>query len=134
MGVIAKNKNEIRFYYSSESSIGKQALGFIHSSDKKVLDIDISKTKVTGTQWAEIAAGLGKEIHQIIDTSHPDFINRYGTNLQMDDGHDWLKILEKAPSVLQRPILVNGDSYIQIEAPPDVKKYLDNESAQVDES
>src|SRR5690606_21035910 len=134
MGVIAKNKNEIRFYYSSESSVGKQVLGFIHSSDKKVLDIDISKTKVTGTQWAEIARGLDKEIRELIDTSHPDFIHHYGRDVQMDDGHDWLKILENTPSVLQRPIIVNGDRYIQIFAPPDVKKFLDEESAQIEDN
>lgn len=129
MGVIAKNNKEIRFYYSSDSSLGKQALGFIHSSDKKVLAIDISKTKVTGTQWAEIAKGLGKEIQELVDTSHPDFINRYGRDVQLADGHDWLKVLEKTPSVLQRPIIVNGEHYIQVFAPSDVAKYLEVESS-----
>lgn len=68
MGVIATNKNEIRFYYSSLSSIGKQAMAFILASDKKVLAIDVSKTKVTGTQWVELANGLGMEVYQLIDT------------------------------------------------------------------
>jgi arsenate reductase-like glutaredoxin family protein len=128
MGVIATNKNEIRFYYSSLSSIGKQAMAFILASDKKVLAIDVSKTKVTGTQWVELANGLGMEVYQLIDTDHPDFINRYGTELRIDDQHDWLKILEKNPSVLQRPIIVNGTTFVQIVKPPDVKVFLDRES------
>lgn len=129
MGVIATNKNEIRFYYSSLSSIGKQALAFILASDKKILAIDVSKTKITGTQWVEIASGLGLEVNQLIDTDHPDFINQYGTKVKIDDQHDWLKILEKNPSVLQRPIIVNGTTFIQIVKPPDVKVFLEREES-----
>lgn len=133
MGVIATNKNEIRFYYSSSSSIGKQALAFILASDKKILPIDVSKTKITGTQWVEISKGLGIEVDQLIDRDHPDFINHYGTEVKIDDQHDWLKILEKTPSVLQRPIIVSGTTFIQIMEPSEVKVYLDRESAQIEE-
>ena len=132
MGVIAKHKNEIRFYYSSSTSTGKQALALILASEKKVLEIDIAKTKVTGTQWAEIASGLGKQIHELMDTSHPDFIKAYGTGVVMDDQHEWLKILEKNPSVFQRPIIVNGDTYVQLEEPAQVKRILDVERNQID--
>lgn len=130
MGVISKDKHQIKFYYSSASSIGKQAMAYIQSSEKKILSIDVSKTKVTGTQWTEIAEGLGIKVQGLIDVSHPDFINQYGDKVEIDDEHDWLKILEKNPLVLQCPIIVNGNFHLQIKQPADVKKFLDRESAQ----
>lgn len=53
MGTIATNKKKLTFYYHPESSIGKQAYVFALASNKKNLAINISKTKITGTQWLE---------------------------------------------------------------------------------
>ncbi|WP_343487335.1 hypothetical protein [Allomuricauda sp. d1] len=132
MGVIATDKREIKFYYSSASSIGKQALGYVQSSDKEVMNIDVCKTNMTGTQWAEIAAGLGKKVHQLIDVSHPDFINEYGEEVEIEDEHDWMKILEKTPSVLKYPIIVSEETYLQVKQPSDAKIFLDGDSAEIE--
>jgi arsenate reductase-like glutaredoxin family protein len=129
MGVISKNEHQIKFYYSSASSIGKQALAYVQSSERKVLTIDVLKTDVTGTQWTEIASGLGKKVKELIDLGHPDFINQYGDKVDIPDEHDWLKILEGMPSALQCPIIVNGNFYLQIVQPSDVKKFLDREES-----
>ena len=129
MGVLATNTREIRFYYHSGNSIGRQVLGYIHSSDKKVLEIDVAATKVTGTQWLELAHGLGVGVQELIDVSHPDFVKTYGKDVTPDDERDWLMILEKSPSLLKYPIIVSGDTYRQIKTPADVKIYLDAERA-----
>ena len=60
MGVIAMDKKQLTLYYSSENSLGKQVHAYVKSSGKDQLTIDISKTNITGTQWAELADGLGK--------------------------------------------------------------------------
>ena len=78
MGVIATNKREIKLFYNAETNKGMQTLAYLKSSQKKVLDIDLSKTKVTGTQWTELAKLLGKPIKDLINTEHPDFIKKYG--------------------------------------------------------
>lgn len=131
MGVIAGDKREIRFYYNSESSIGKQALGYIKSSEKNVLEIDVSKTKVTATQWAELASGLNKSPSELIDTEHPDFINNYGNDVNLSDENEWLNLLENQPIVLKQPIIVNGEDFQQIDSPADVKKILGVDSASI---
>ncbi len=80
MGVISTDDRKISIYYHSGTSIGKQAYAYTQASEKKLLGIDISKTNVTGTQWAELADGLGVEISELIQQDHPDFKATYGAD------------------------------------------------------
>lgn len=128
MGVIATNDREVKFYYSSVTSIGKQALGYIRASDKKILEIDIAKTKVTGTQWSELASRLGKPVGKLINTDHPDFIAAYGKATNIVDDNDWFNILHNCPQAFHQPILVNKDRTLQITTPSEIASFLDTES------
>jgi len=132
MGVISTDKRKISIYYHSGTSIGKQAYAYTHASEKKLLGIDISKTNVTGTQWAELADGLGLKISELIQTDHPDFKQKYGNNTPDMEPHDWLKILEKEPQLLKFPIVIFGEKYIQIKSASDFKKYIEADSAGLD--
>ncbi|NDV16831.1 hypothetical protein GO009_12415 [Muricauda sp. TY007] len=127
MGVIATNKREIKLFYNAETNKGMQTLAYLKSSKKKVLDIDLSKTKVTGTQWTELAKLLDKPIKELINTEHPDFINNYGENPDLHSDEDWLKVMENNPKVITQPILVNGDKAIQIDTPSKVMSFLEDE-------
>lgn len=128
MGVIATNKNEIILYYSSESTIGKQTLAYVSASEKKILAIDISKTKVTGTQWAEIASGLNVSISELINTEHPDFIKVYSNEKVDLEEHDWLRILDKHPETLVCPIIIIEDEFHMIKSPSDFVKYMESDT------
>jgi|SRR5690554_5049197 len=124
MGVISTNDRKIILYYHSGTSLGKQTLGYVMASKRKLLSIDISKTKVTGTQWAEIADNLHIKISDLINREHPDFVEIYGSEPIDLDQHDWMKVLEKNPQVLTYPIVINGNEYLQIRNPSDFTKYL----------
>lgn len=128
MGIIADDKREIRFFYNSQSSLGKRALGYIRASNKKVLDIDVINTKVTATQWAELATGLNKHASELVDKEHPDFINEFGKNVDLSDEHDWLDLLENQPHILKQPIILNGKDFKQIKSPSEVNRFLKSES------
>lgn len=128
MGVIATNNRELNLYYNANSSIGMQTLAFVQASKKKVLAVDLSKTKVTGTQWAELADLLGIPIKDLINTEHPDFIKLYGKDNDLEGDDDWIKVLQKNPSVVTQPILVNGNKAMQVNTPSDVMVFLDEES------
>ncbi|WP_306014692.1 MULTISPECIES: arsenate reductase family protein [unclassified Allomuricauda] len=127
MGVIATNEREIKLFYNAETNKGMQTLAYLKSSQKKVLDIDLSKTKVTGTQWTELAKLLGKPIKDLINTEHPDFIKKYGENPELPDDEDWLKLMENNPKVVTQPILVNGDQAVQIDTPSEVMQFIEDE-------
>ena len=132
MGTIAKHKNQIRLYYSSENSLGQQLDAYVSSSEKKMLSIDISKTEVTGTQWTEIAEGLGIEVSELIGTDHPDFKKKYGEDHINLKTNDWLKILENNPQLLKYPIALNGKDYIRLESSAAFKKFMEDDSAGID--
>lgn len=124
MGVISKDDRKIILYYHSGTRLGKQTLGYVVASKRKLLPIDISRTKVTGTQWAEIADNLHIQVSDLIDREHPDFVEKYGSEPLDLDAHDWMKILEKNPQVLTYPIVINGNEYLQIRNPSDFTKYM----------
>jgi len=134
MGVIAKDENQITLYYNSETSLGKQTLGYVESSEQDVLTIDISKTNVTGTQWAEIANNLKVGIGCLVDQDHPDFKEAYGSDAVNLDEHDWLRILEKTPSALAYPVMIQGEQTVAIKSPSDVMKYIESDSSGIEKT
>lgn len=124
MGVIGTDDRKIILYYHSGTTLGKQTLGYVVASKRKLLPVDISKTKVTGTQWVELAHNLHLDISDLINKEHPDFIKNYGSEPIDLEPQDWLKILEKTPEVLTYPIVINGNEYLQIRNPSDFSKFM----------
>ncbi len=124
MGVLAKDHRQITLYYHSDTSLGKQTLAYVSSSKMKIHSIDISQTKVTPTQWTEIAEGLHLKISDLVNTSHPDFTNVYGKDTLDLDVNGWLTVLEKTPKAIAFPILLKGDTYFKIENPSDIAEIL----------
>lgn len=127
MGIIATDKNELKLYYNSETTLGKQTLAYVRSSNKKVFEIDISKTKIPGSHWAEIAAGVGIAIHELIDTNHPNFIKAYGKEKVDLEEQDWLRVLEKHPETLAHPIIIDGNTFHVLKTPTDFIKFQDSD-------
>lgn len=115
MGVIATDKNKATLFYHPDTELGRRMNAYVSSSDMPALTIDLSQTKVTGTQWADIASKLNKEIPDLIETQHPDFVKHYGEDPVDMDEHDWLKVIENHPELIIHPILIKGNTYIQIE-------------------
>ncbi len=131
MTSIATNKNEVILYYNSNTSLGKQTLPYVEDAGKDIRTVDISKTKVTGTQWAAIADELQISIADLVNKEHPDFQQNYNesTNLSQDD---WIKILNANPESLKCPILIVGNVYHLIETPSKVASLLKVEGENID--
>ncbi|SNR59478.1 Arsenate reductase, glutaredoxin family [Maribacter sedimenticola] len=129
MGTIAMDKKQITLYYSSLNSLGKQVNAYVESSEMEHLTIDIAKTNVTGTQWAELADGLNKNISELIDQDHADFKKIYGEKEVNLDNDGWLKVLDKNPSLLKYPIVIQGKKFIELESASDFKQYMKPDSA-----
>ncbi|MDO6489971.1 MULTISPECIES: hypothetical protein [unclassified Cellulophaga] len=128
MGVIATNSNKITLIYNGDNSIGKQTVGYVESASKDILTKDTSKTKITGTQWAEIADNLQLSICNLVDQNHPNFIKIYGDEKVDITADDCIKILQNSPETLAYAILINGNEFHLIKTPSDVEKYLEIKS------
>jgi arsenate reductase-like glutaredoxin family protein len=131
MGVIARDERQLTLIYSSNTRVGRHTLSYLTGLDEKYLAIDLAKTKVSDTQWAEIAASLGVKIGDLVDKRELDFSTEstaeFGSN-------DWLKIIQKNDSVISRPIAIKGKRTKQIDNPPEIMEFFEVDSAGLEQS
>lgn len=131
MGSITTHNRQNTLIFHSETSLGKQTLAYLKSSDYDIRTIDISESKITGTQWIDISKQLNMPLSQLVEQEHPNFKKNYDspTNLSSTD---WIKVLQKHPIVLRYPIVINSHSYHIIETPSQIAKLLENEQTSKD--
>ncbi len=129
MGIIAKDDRQLTVIYSSNTDIGKKVHAYATAARDKLLAIDIAKTKVSDSQWAEIATNLGVSVGALIDVEKLDL----ETNDDFSED-DWLKILQHNDKVLRKPIAINGLNMAQMESYTDVLKFFDDESAGIEKT
>ena len=128
MGTISKDARKITLFYHSGTSLGKQTYPYVTTAIRRVLAIDISKTKVTGTQWTEIAEGLGIGIAELVHRKHPDFIKQYGSpdvDLETDG---WLNVLRNKPHLLICPIIIVGTAFFKVNSPSDFIRIMEGQN------
>lgn len=126
MSIVATNKRQLTLIYNSQTSLGKQTLGYVQGTDDRIQTIDISKTKLGDTAWVSIADGLKKPLHELFAKDLPELPE---VNASEFDTDDWLKLLQKNPGFLQKPIAINGEKYMQVETPSEVLRFFDADSA-----
>ncbi|MEH6762995.1 MAG: hypothetical protein V7655_00725 [Aequorivita antarctica] len=131
MGVIARNDKQITLIYSSNTRIGTHTLSYLAGSDERYLAIDLAKTKVSDTQWAEIADELGVKIGDLVDKRQLEIDDESTTNF---GSNDWLKIIQKNDSVISRPIVIKGKRTKQIDNPPEIMEFFEVDSAGLEQS
>ncbi len=131
MGVIARNDKQLTLIYSSNTRVGRHTLSYLSGMDGKFLDIDIAKTKISDTQWVEIADALGVKVGDLVDTRELDIssesTSEFGSN-------DWLKIIQNNDFVISRPIAIKGKITKQIDNPPEIMEFFEVDSAGLEQS
>jgi len=124
MSILARNKRQLTYIYSSLSHLGKQVLGYVLGTKKKIEIIDIAKEKISDTVWVEIAENLNLPFEKIFETKQITNINT--DNFITDD---WLKMIKKNPTLLQKPIAINGDKFMLISHRSEILKLFGVDSA-----
>ncbi|SFZ92355.1 arsenate reductase [Flaviramulus basaltis] len=127
MTILARDKKQLTYIYSSFSHLGKQVLGYVEGIDKKVEVIDIAKQNLGDTIWVEIAENLGLPISNLITTEN-DYVSSIG-NTNDFNTDDWLKIINKNPKLLQKPIAIKGEEAMLITHRSDILKFFGVDSA-----
>lgn len=132
MGILATDSRQATLIYYPGSPIDDDLTAYATSSKKKMNIIDLSNQNLTGTQWAEIAEGLGKKLKDLINTEHPIFREEYGETEPDLDNHDWIDVLSNTPKVLARPIFINGTEFHEVDKVSQFVKLMGNDSAGLD--
>jgi len=124
MGVLARDNRQFTLIYSSNTRVGTHVLSYAQALEDKLLAIDIAKTKVPDTEWAELAEAMNCKVGDLIDKRmvEADDTSEFSTD-------DWLKILQHNDKVLSYPIAINGNRTKQIENAPEVLRFFGVDSA-----
>lgn len=131
MGVIATDEKQLTLIYSSNTRVGKWTLSYLQGIDKPYLAIDLAKTKVADTQWAEIASRLNVKIGDLVDKREMDMDVERTSEL---DDNDWLKVIQHNDSVISHPIVLMGKRIAQIINAPAIMEFFQVDSAGLEES
>ena len=120
MGEIATSDRQITLFYSSKSSRAKQTLAYAKAEGLPIQEIDILKTKLTGTQIVELADRLNITVADLVNQEHSAYTSsfehhNFSTN-------DWIKMIQHNPEIMKQPIALRGDITILVETPTDIIK------------
>mgnify|MGYP001488659733 FL=1 len=129
MKSIARNDRTLTLIYSSETRVGQRTRAQIAGIDDKVLqDIDVSKQKLTGTQWAEIAEGLNKPIKELVDFDELEETSELNEDTDYDE-NDYINILNHNPKAFAHPVAILGEKMVLITNPTEIQEFLEVDSA-----
>lgn len=122
------NKRQITLYYDSTTQLGLKTYAAAQASNLDLLAIDISRNKVSGTQWVKLADKMHKNVTELLDQKHNVFKGLYGNDEVILTEEDAIKIIQKHPETLIFPIAVRGDRCIQCKNPGDIHYLFDPDS------
>lgn len=125
MSILARDKKQLTYIYSSSSDLGKKVLGYVKAIDKNVEVIDIDKEKLGDTIWVELRDELNMSFDEIFEYNDKD----NSDNFENYSSEDWLKIINNNPDYLDKPIAVNGDKVRLISNRSEILKFFGVDSA-----
>ncbi|PZX55424.1 arsenate reductase [Algoriphagus ratkowskyi] len=112
--------SELYFYHSPSQQIDKQTLAYAKSIYQFVNTIDLSKERLTPTQWNTLLLKLNLRAKDLLNRAHPDYQkNIAGKNW---DDESWLNILIKSPNLIKAPIASLRQKAILCITPTDILK------------
>ena len=132
MAVLATNYKQLIYIYSEDSSLGKRVLPYAKALVKDLRTININDEAIADTVWSEIAALLDCPLGDLFDSTQ---LSQSGQDAQDTySAVDWLKIINKNPSVLQQPIVINGTKAKRIYEKHQIFSFFNPTGANFDKS
>lgn len=108
MSIIATKENQINLYICNEDALTKRVIAYAKSSKATLYVVDVCKSKLTGTEWLELASKAGLSVSDFIQVDHPTFKYAYKDNCVSLDENSAIKVLNNHPEVLVYPIALRG--------------------------
>jgi len=131
MSVIATKENQINVYTCNEDSLTKKVIAFAHATKAVLHVIDICKTKLTGTEWAELASKANLTTADFIQTEHPIYKKTYTNNSVVLDDESAIKILHSHPEVLVYPIALRTNKAVLCKTESDLLQLQSSDTGEV---
>lgn len=123
MGVIATKDNQLNLYICNKDSLTKKVIAMAHSTKKELNIVDVCKTRLTGTEWLELASKSGLNVFDFIQTHHTTYLDLYQKNGVSMDEESAIKILNSHPEVLVYPIALKGKKAVLCKNETDILQF-----------
>jgi len=120
---LANSDKEITLIYHSDEHIGRQILAYTQAENIPIHDIDLAHMKLTPRHWSELAAKMGINVRDLVNTVHPNFSQKFEPLIDLSE-NDWLILLVKNPEILKCPILIRGDKIVMCSNPQDMLHFV----------
>lgn len=131
MSVIATKDNQLNLYICNEDSLTKKVIAMAHSTKTELNIIDICKTRITGTEWLELATKAGLNVFDFIQTNHATYVDIYHKNGISLDEESAIKILNSHPEVLVYPIALRGEKAVLCKNESDILQLQTSDTGDV---
>lgn len=121
--IFANTDKEITIIYSSEDRTGKQILAYAQSERLPIHEVNVHKTKIPSSHWAELANRMGVDVKELVNVESSAYKQKFGADSDFND-HDWLSLLEKNPDVLRAPIVMKGKKVVFMSSPQEMFQFI----------
>lgn len=128
--MISKDNNQINLYYHPDHRLAKKCIAIANANKAKVLAIDISSTRVSQTDWSEIAKLLDTSVVNLVDLEHESITSKFGQTPDLDE-FSALKIIQKNPEVIKHPIALREERVVIANTARDILKLQDSDTGEI---
>ncbi|SFR39847.1 ArsC family protein [Robiginitalea myxolifaciens] len=130
MNLLATDDNQLIYIYSDQSEMGKRLLPYARSSKKSLREISLIPYGISQTIWTEIRERLGVSYLDMLDPTH-ELVREISDSEALEE-HDWLKLIDKNPELIYRPIIIMGSKIVQADDRFDFDVFLGADGANMD--
>jgi arsenate reductase-like glutaredoxin family protein len=127
---LATDLKQIVLFYNSNQKNHRETLAYAASTCKKVLSIDVSKVKVAGTAWTEIADALQLRAGDLLHTDHSSYAKKYGEHKDINCNAA-IKTLQKDPDMLIFPIAIQGEKAMELKLDSEMSVFFDVDTSSI---
>jgi len=127
---LATDPKQIVLFYNSNQKSHRETLAYSEASGKRLLSIDVSKNKVAGTAWTEIADALQLRASDLLHTDHSSYIKKYGKHKDIDC-NGAIKTLQKDPDMLIFPIAIQGEKAMELKLYSEMLAFFDVDTSAI---
>ncbi|MGB6036000.1 MAG: ArsC/Spx/MgsR family protein, partial [Cryomorphaceae bacterium] len=115
---IETSNRQISLYYGDKTEKAKKILATAQAQGLPVEEIDLQKTKLTGTQIIELANRLNLNVEDLINQEHPSYKAHFDQHNFSTEG--WVKMIQNNPEILIHPIAVRGGKTTFVKTSTDI--------------
>lgn len=128
--MISKDNKQINLYFHPEHRLAKKCIAIANANKAKVLPIDTSKTRVSQTDWSEIARLLNISVVELVDLEHEVITSKFGKTPDVDE-FSALKIIQNNPEVIKSPIALRKEKVVIADTARDILKLQDYDTGEI---